>query len=120
MKDLAVKAFTAAALGFVGLGMIGNALPSAETTKPAAQEAKPAQVAKAESTVKPLKYSPNVIAGLCADRVAPFLKDPKSIRVIGKQVTDLTNDKVTIKISYTATNGFGGRVQDVKSCTFTR
>ena len=45
------------------------------------------------------------------------LKDPGSYRYQGSNVT-ATADNLKVEVRYTATNSFGGRIQDVQTCTF--
>ena len=50
--------------------------------------------------------------------IRPFLKDPNSFRELN-HVHKETNDMIYVQVNYTATNGFGGRVQNSKVCKYT-
>ena len=81
--------------------------------------------AEAAAKAKASKWEPtpgNVrrLARACEDRIIPALKDPHSFRRLGEGMSDLTDNNVTVWVDYTATNGFGGRVRDSHSCTYTR
>ena len=76
------------------------------------------------STSKPKKFevtSGNVamLALDCANKaIKPILKDPNSFREIRHGYNkDAVNIDVTVE--YTATNGFGGRVRNNHTCTYT-
>lgn len=51
--------------------------------------------------------------------IRPFLKDPNSFRYLGHNYVMQGDRKVDVHVSYTATNGFGGRVRGSQTCTFT-
>ena len=61
-----------------------------------------------------------MLALACENTIKPALKDPRSFRRLDEGMSDLTDNNVTVWVSYTATNGFGGRVKDNHSCTHTR
>jgi hypothetical protein len=50
--------------------------------------------------------------------IRPFLKDPNSFRELDHSYTT-TATHISVQVNYTATNGFGGRVQGNKVCTYT-
>ena len=52
------------------------------------------------------------------DHIRPFLKDPNSFRKLGHTYKE-TVDQIYVQVNYTATNGFGGRVQGNKVCSYT-
>ena len=50
--------------------------------------------------------------------IRPFLKDPNSFRELNHSYsTNATH--IDVQVNYTATNGFGGRVQESKVCSYT-
>ena len=52
------------------------------------------------------------------DHIRPFLKDPNSFRELNhSHTTNATH--IDVLVNYTATNGFGGRVQGSKVCSYT-
>ena len=53
----------------------------------------------------------------CESYFRSSLKDPGSYRYEGSNVI-ATADNLQVKVRYTATNSFGGRIQDVQTCTF--
>ena len=79
---------------------------------------------KAEAEVKKWQPKGNNVTMLAFDcsqkNIKPFLKDPNSFREIKTGMSELTDTHVTVWVNYTATNGFGGRVQDTKTCRYTR
>ena len=50
--------------------------------------------------------------------IRPFLKDPNSFRELNHTYKE-TVDRIYVQVNYTATNGFGGRVQGSKVCNYT-
>lgn len=50
--------------------------------------------------------------------IRPFLKDPNSFRELNHTYKE-TVDRIYVQVNYTATNGFGGRVQESKVCNYT-
>ena len=81
-----------------------------------------AEKAKAEAEAnkwKPTNKNISDLAWACGyDNVKPFLKDPNSFRELGRGMSELTDTHVTVWVKYTATNSFGGRVQDTKTCKY--
>ena len=69
---------------------------------------------------QPSKYNVSMLALACENNVKPQLKDPNSFRRLKEGMSELTDDKVTVYVTYTATNSFGGRVQDTQTCTYSR
>ena len=55
----------------------------------------------------------------CSDRISATLKDPNSIRIVDGSYGARGDRKVVVNLTYTATNSFGGRVQEQNSCTYT-
>lgn len=51
-------------------------------------------------------------------QIRPFLNDPNSFRYL-RHTHKETNDMIYVQVNYTATNGFGGRVQNSKVCKYT-
>ena len=52
------------------------------------------------------------------DHIRPFLKDPNSFRELNHSYST-TATHIDVQVNYTATNGFGGRVQESKVCSYT-
>ena len=52
------------------------------------------------------------------NHIRPFLKDPNSFRELNHTYKE-TVDRIYVQVNYTATNGFGGRVQESKTCNYT-
>ena len=83
--------------------------------------------AAAKAADKPVKklWQPNrsnvpMLAYSCAEKfIKPALRDPNSFRELGHSYS-MTDTHVTITVSYTATNGFGGRVRNTNDCTYSR
>ena len=82
--------------------------------------AKKARQAKKANKWQPTPHNVSMLALACENTVKPVLKDPRSFRRLNEGMSDLTDKNVTVWVNYTATNGFGGRVQNTKSCTYTR
>ncbi len=55
----------------------------------------------------------------CARMTKDQLKDPDSYREISRGVSSMADGKATAWVRYSATNSFGGRVQETNSCSFT-
>ena len=87
-----------------------------------AVEAKEEAARKREASKwQPTKTNIQQLAFACSQqKLKPFLKDPNSLRILNRGMSKLTDTHVTVWVDYTATNGFGGRVQDVQTCTYTR
>ena len=49
--------------------------------------------------------------------IRPLLKDPNSFRKLDHTYKE-TTDLIYVQVNYTATNSFGGRVQNSKVCKF--
>ena len=79
---------------------------------------------KMAEEAKKFKVTPTSVAMLALDcaqkHIRPYLKDPQSFRELGHgyQIRESEN-LLDIQVRYTATNGFGGRVQNSKICTYT-
>ena len=54
----------------------------------------------------------------CEAIIKPSLKDPNSYRYLSGRVTIPTAKSMNVIVNYTATNGFGGRVQSNYTCEF--
>ena len=52
-------------------------------------------------------------------KIKPNLKDPRSFRKVDHSFTD-TRSHINVKVNYTATNSFGGRVVNSKTCRYER
>lgn len=78
-----------------------------------------------QEPAKPELFQPNVnnvrnLAISCANKnIRPMLKDPDSFREIQHGYT-LSPTNIDVTVEYTATNGFGGRVRNNHTCTYTR
>ena len=78
-----------------------------------------------QEPVKPELFQPNVnnvrnLAISCANKnIKPMLKDPNSFREI-QHGYNLSPTTIDVTVDYTATNGFGGRVRNNYTCTYTR
>ena len=83
----------------------------AEQQRKAAEAAKPWQ---------PTKENTRMLAFACEQRLKPALKDPASFRELDSGMSNLTDTHVTVFVRYTATNSYGGRIQDIHECTYTR
>ena len=51
-------------------------------------------------------------------QIRPSLKDPNSFRSLGHTYKE-TVDQIYVQVNYTATNSFGGRVQNSQVCKYT-
>ena len=78
--------------------------------------------AKAEANKwKPVGNNVTMLAFACGQKnIKPFLKDPNSFRELKTGMSELTDTHVTVWVNYTATNSFGGRVQNTQTCRYTR
>lgn len=97
----------------------------AEVAKREAQEAesaaKKAAAEREANKWQPTKTNIQQLAFACSQqKLKPFLKDPNSLRILNRGMSELTETHVTVWVDYTATNGFGGPARDVFSCTYTR
>jgi hypothetical protein len=64
-------------------------------------------------------YSVGNLAYDCEKKfIRPYLKDPNSFRKLNHTYKE-TVDRIYVQVNYTATNGFGGRVQGSKVCNYT-
>ena len=54
----------------------------------------------------------------CEAIIKPSLKDPNSYRYLSGRITTPTAKSMNVVVNYTATNGFGGRVQSTYTCTY--
>jgi len=86
----------------------------------AAHELRAANEAKKAAKWQPTPYNVSMLALACENTIKPVLKDPNSFHRLDEGMSDLTDNNVTVWVSYTATNTFGGRVKDSHSCTYTR
>ena len=60
------------------------------------------------------------IARTCEQNwIRPVLHDPNSFRYLNHSYVMQGDRSVEVRVNYTATNGFGGRVQNTQACTFT-
>ena len=55
----------------------------------------------------------------CERTIRSGLKDPGSYRFKKRQYIATADNGLDIRISYTATNSFGGRVQEMQTCSYT-
>jgi len=83
------------------------------------------QAERQERSAQPKLWQPtpsgiSMLALSCEQKIKPILKDPGSFRRLDEGMSKLTDTHVTVFVRYTATNSFGGRVQDVRTCTYTR
>ena len=53
----------------------------------------------------------------CEAILKPVLNDPNSYRYLSGRITTPTPKSMNVIVNYTATNAFGGRVQNTYSCT---
>mgnify|MGYP001412185836 CR=1 FL=1 len=104
----------------------GTGICSSKNSRTAMAEAnrkkqKRLEKVKNEEAAK-FKVTRTSIAMLALDcetkQIRPFLKDPKSFRELSHAHKE-TNDMIYVQVNYTATNGFGGRVQNSKVCKYT-
>ena len=69
---------------------------------------------------KPDRYNVMMLASSCAEKnIKPMLKDPYSFREI-QHGYNMGATTIDVTVEYTATNGFGGRVRNNHTCTYTR
>ena len=99
---------------------ICNAKNAASDAAEVVAKAEAAAKAKEASKWQPTAYNISNLALACENSIKPVLKDPGSFRRLDEGMSDLTDNKVTVWVNYSATNSFGGRVQNTKSCTYTR
>jgi hypothetical protein len=84
-----------------------------------AEAAKYEKQAKQADTFQVNRTNVAMLALSCEQKqIRPFLKDPNSFRKLGHTYKE-TVDQIYVQVNYTATNGFGGRVQGNKVCTYT-
>ena len=70
---------------------------------------------------KPTKNNVSTLAYACAEnKLKPMLKDPSSLKVLNRGMSEVTDTHVTVFVDYNARNGFGGVTRDVHQCTYTR
>ncbi len=55
----------------------------------------------------------------CERTIRSGLKDPGSYRFKKRQYIATADNGLDIRISYTATNSFGGRIQEMQTCSYT-
>jgi hypothetical protein len=68
---------------------------------------------------KPDRYNVMMLASSCAEKhIKPMLKDPYSFREI-QHGYNMGATTIDVTVEYTATNGFGGRVRNNHTCTYT-
>ena len=53
----------------------------------------------------------------CESILKPSLKDPNSYRYLKGQVVVTSQTEMEVRLTYTATNSFGGRTQNAYTCT---
>ena len=107
LKEKLVYGALVSPIALLGLALM---LPEAEPTT-----SKPKEPEKFEITT----HSVRNLALSCENKqIKPFLKDPGSFRELGHSYNH--NSKViNVTVDYTATNSFGGRVRNSKTCTYT-
>ena len=54
----------------------------------------------------------------CKESIKAALKDPNSYRELNRRYVVPGDNKVNVVINYTATNSFGGRVQNTQTCSY--
>ena len=54
----------------------------------------------------------------CESILKPNLKDPNSYRYLNGRVVVTSQTEMEVRLRYTATNSFGGRTQNVYTCTY--
>ena len=60
------------------------------------------------------------LANSCAqNKIKPTLKDPNSFRELRHGYNKRGVSLIDVTVEYTATNGFGGRVRNNHTCTYT-
>ena len=112
-------AFAVPPVGFIGLAAIGNAVGGDTATTPKAEVV--AKQPEKKDLWQPTKTNIRQLAFACSQqRLKPFLKDPSSLRILNRGMSELTDTHVTVWVDYTATNGFGGPARDTFTCTYTR
>ena len=137
-------AFAVPPVGFIGLAAIGNAVGPAEETK-TAQAAKPLSNVEnclkskqqmieltgdgsafdceaAASNATPLQLIKQAKAQKlgfqCKQSIKAALKDPGSYREVNREYLAVSLKEVAVRMTYTATNGFGGRIQNTQVCSY--
>ena len=134
MKDKAVIAFTATCIALIGglnvaraVGLV-NYETQSEIDTAAKVQATP--VASIESKFGPsegaltmkqrtARANHHNLQAKCASHLSGSLKNPNSMKIIGGSYGAQGDRKVVVNLTYTATNSFGGRVQDSNSCIYT-
>ena len=92
-----------------------------EANAEAARKAEAAQRADAAKTKKALynlQVKIETAAMNCEKAIKPTLKDPRSFRKVSHDLVDISNGKLTVSVSYIATNSFGGPVRGAQSCSY--
>ena len=93
-----------------------------QITTPGFQEFVAEAEAEAAAKKDTFHVNRNSVAMLALDcetkHIRPFLKDPNSFRELNHTYKE-TVDRIYVQVNYTATNGFGGRVQGSKVCNYT-
>ena len=127
MKDKAVIAFTATGIVLVGIASVGNAFNKVLAERVSAPAIASAPVeSKFGSKEGPLTMKQRTaranhlnLQAKCASHISDSLKDPNSMRITGGSYGARGDRKVVVNLTYTATNSFGGRVQEQNFCIYT-
>jgi len=54
----------------------------------------------------------------CEQTIKAVLKDPRSYRFVGRQYIATENNGLDVRVTYSATNDIGGRIQQQKTCSY--
>ena len=112
-----------------GICIAKNAFTANGQPQPAAAKVQAAPVASIESKFGPSEGALTIkqrtaranhhnLQAKCASHLSGSLKDPNSMKIIGGSYGAQGDRKVVVNLTYTATNSFGGRVQDSNSCIY--
>lgn len=139
MKKLLLTAAAVTATGFAGMVAFGfniqntcvagnadfeagtgictaknRATPEAPTAAPKAPDA--VKVAKPVTLVTLISQDKNRTLAACEAVVRANLADPKSFRHVHTDYVKVNESAIAVKLTYSATNAFGGRIQHQQVC----
>ena len=109
--------FAVAPIGLAGLYVIGSVVDpqgmkvAQEEVKARNAEMTPAKLVRAAKRQN-LGYK-------CKSAIQAQLKDPNSYRELNREYLVPSLKEVSVRLTYTATNSFGGRIQNTQSCNYT-
>ena len=110
------SAFAVAPLGLVGLYVIGS------TVDPQGMKAAQEEVKARNAEMTPAKLIAQAkrqnLGFSCKKSIQAALKDPGSYREVNREYLAVSLKEVAVRMTYTATNSFGGRIQNTQVCSY--